>query len=190
LCLGFDWELYNWITWYSPRGAGASRFFANRSEHIALFGATERYYFNLDAVREPYSEKEKKYLLRYTNMLPQSIEKGHNPTNVWEISHLPNHSLERVGHPQQKPAELVRRLVRGLSYPGSLVLDFLAGSCITGRVACEEGRHSILGDQDAQVLVYFERQLEKLEEKHRAGAQWVQGRQGNVAATLAAFFGS
>lgn len=30
-----------------------------------------------------------------------------------------------MGHPTQKPTEIIRRLVKALSYEGSLVLDFL-----------------------------------------------------------------
>lgn len=39
---------------------------------------------------------------------------------------LNGNSVERVGHPTQKPLEVIRRFVKGLSYPGSLVLDFFA----------------------------------------------------------------
>jgi hypothetical protein len=37
---------------------------------------------------------------------PESIEKGKNPTNVWEIGRLNGNSVERVGHPTQKPLEI------------------------------------------------------------------------------------
>jgi site-specific DNA-methyltransferase (adenine-specific) len=69
-------------------------------------------------------------------------------------------SKERVGHPTQKPLEIVRRFVRALSYEGSLVLDFFAGSGTTGRVCIEEGRHSILVDSDAGLVDYFNLHLE------------------------------
>lgn len=53
-------------------------------------------------------------------------------------------SKERVGHPTQKPVEIIERLVKALSYPGSLVLDFFAGSGTTGRVCIEHGRHCLI----------------------------------------------
>jgi site-specific DNA-methyltransferase (adenine-specific) len=72
---------------------------------------------------------------------------------------LNGNSKERVGHPTQKPREVIRRLVRALSYRGSVVLDFFAGSCVTARVAIEEGRHSISCDAEPVVHDYLRKQL-------------------------------
>ena len=80
---------------------------------------------------------------------------------MWEIGRLNGNSSERVGHPTQKPAEIIRRFVRALSYEGSLVLDFFAGSGTTGRVCIEENRHSIMVDADKSLLDYFNKHLEK-----------------------------
>jgi site-specific DNA-methyltransferase (adenine-specific) len=85
-----------------------------------------------------------------------------NPTNVWQIARLNANSLERVGHPTQKPVEVIRRLVRALSYPGSTVLDFFAGSCSTTRVAIEEGRHSIASDIEKEIKGYLKAQIKNL----------------------------
>jgi len=89
---------------------------------------------------------------------PKSIEKGRNPTNVWRMSRLNGNSLERVGHPTQKPAAVIERLVRALSYPGSTVLDFFAGSGVTTRVAIQEGRNSICTDKDPVFTTYIAQQ--------------------------------
>ena len=86
--------------------------------------------------------------------------KGKNPTNVWEIGRLNGNSSERVGHPTQKPTEIIRRFVKSLSYEGSLVLDFFAGSGTTGRVCIEENRHSIMVDADNSLTGYFHKHLE------------------------------
>ena len=71
-------------------------------------------------------------------------------------------STERVGHPTQKPTEIIRRLVKALSYEGSLVLDFFAGSGTTGRVCIEENRHSIMVDSDNSLKRYFEMHRKKM----------------------------
>ena len=151
--------LANLIVWNYPNGMGAQRFFANRHEEIAWFGKTGRYYFNLDAVREPFDEETKLMYLRDKRLRPESIEKGKNPSNVWRMTRLNGNSLERVGHPTQKPKAVIQRLVRALSYPGSTVLDFFAGSGITTRVAIEEGRHSIAGDVDPALTGYLDKHL-------------------------------
>ena len=100
-------------------------------------------------------EETKKIYRRDKRLNPESIEKGKNPTNVWEIGRLNGNSIERVGHPTQKPLEIIRRLVKGLSYPGSTVLDFFVGSGTTGRICIEENRNSILVDNDKISLKYF-----------------------------------
>jgi site-specific DNA-methyltransferase (adenine-specific) len=141
----------------------AHRFFANRHEEIAWFGKTSKYYFDLDAVREPFDEVTKIEYMKDKRLRPESVEKGRNPTNVWKIPRLNGNSKERVGHPTQKPRQLIQRIVRSLSYPGSVVLDFFAGSCVTTRVAIEEGRHSIVSDIDPIIKSYLVQQLDMME---------------------------
>jgi site-specific DNA-methyltransferase (adenine-specific) len=152
-------NLVNLIIWHYPNGMGAHRFFANRHEEIVWFTKTKKYYFDLDSVREPFDEATKKAYLRDKRLLAESIEKGRNPTNVWDIGRLNGNSLERVGHPTQKPIAIIERLVRSLSYEGSVVLDFFAGSGVTSRVAIELARHSISVDRDPSIVDYFRKHL-------------------------------
>jgi site-specific DNA-methyltransferase (adenine-specific) len=155
-------RLVNLIVWNYPNGMSAQRFFANRHEEICWFAKTKSYFFDLDAIREPYDEETKREYLKDKRLRAENVEKGRNPTNVWRINRLNGNSRERVGHPTQKPRELIQRIIRGLSYPGSTVLDFFAGSGVTTRVAIEESRHSIACDRDPQLLQYLDRQLENL----------------------------
>lgn len=154
--------LANLIIWNYPNGMSAQRFFANRHEEIAWFAKTKKYFFDLDAVREPYDEETKAAYMKDKRLNPASVEKGRNPTNVWRIGRLNGNSLERVGHPTQKPAAVIERLVRALSYPGSTVLDFFAGSGVTARVAIQEGRNSICTDADPAFRDYMTKQTELL----------------------------
>ena len=79
-------RLANLIVWNYPNGMSAHRFFANCNEEIAWFGKTDKYFFDLDAVREPFDEETKAVYRRDKRLRPESIEKGKNPTNVWRIS--------------------------------------------------------------------------------------------------------
>lgn len=155
--------LVNMIIWNYPNGMSARRFFANRHEEIVWFAKTKKYYFDLDSVREPYDEKTRELYKRDKRLHPESIDKGRNPTNVWRIGRLNGNAKERVGHPTQKPLNVVRRLIRSLSYPGSTVVDFFGGSGTTTRVSIEEGRHSICGDNDKSFLEYVETQIGKID---------------------------
>jgi site-specific DNA-methyltransferase (adenine-specific) len=154
--------LANLIIWNYPNGMGAQRFFANRHEEVVWFGKTKKYYFDLDSVREPYDEKTKLAYLKDKRLRPESVEKGRNPTNVWKIGRLNGNSKERVGHPTQKPKEIIRRLVKSLSYEGSTVLDFFAGSGVTSAVCIEESRNSISGDLGGELFGYFDKQIANL----------------------------
>ncbi|WP_291691740.1 site-specific DNA-methyltransferase [Bradyrhizobium sp.] len=156
-------RLVNLIVWNYPNGVGAHRFFANRHEEIAWFARTPVYHFDLDAVRIPLDAETLARYKRDRRLNADRLDMGINPTNVWRIPRLNGNSRERVGHPTQKPKALIERLVRALSYPGSTVLDFFAGSGVTARVAIETGRHSISTDADAMLPSYFRRQLAQID---------------------------
>jgi site-specific DNA-methyltransferase (adenine-specific) len=148
-------RLINLIIWYYKNGMGAHRFFSNRHEEIAWFSKTNKYYFDLDSVREKFDDNTLKTYLRDKRLNPEHLKKGKNPTNVWQIGRLNGNSLERVGHPTQKPKEVIRRIIRSLSYPGSLVVDLFAGSGSTGVVSIEEKRNCILVDNDKEMINCF-----------------------------------
>ncbi|MGQ9582347.1 MAG: DNA-methyltransferase [Thermoplasmatota archaeon] len=159
-------RLVNLVVWSYSTGMSAHRFFANRHEELAWYSKTERYYFDLDSVRERFDRRTRDRYLRDRRLNPESVRRGRNPTNVWRIERLSANSRERVGHPTQKPAELIRRIVRALSYPGSLVVDPFAGSGVTARVCVEEGRHSIASDLDPRLPRFLEKQLALLSGPH------------------------
>lgn len=156
-------RLANLIIWNYPNGMGAQRFFANRHEEIAWFGKTDKYFFDLDAVREPFDEDTKRAYLKDKRLLAESIEKGKNPSNVWRMPRLNGNSKERVGHPTQKPRVVIERLIKALSFPGSIVLDFFAGSGVTTRVAIDQKRHSIAVDLSPTLHDYLRQQLQDID---------------------------
>ena len=160
-----DLRFVNLIVWYYRNGMSAHRFFANRHEEAIWLSKTKKYYFDLDSVRVPYDEETKRLYMKDKRLNPETVEKGKNPTNVWEIGRLNGNSKERVGHPTQKPLEIIRRFVRSLSYEGSTVLDFFAGSGTTGRVCIEEGRNSILVDSDPKLRSYLEKHIANIKDK-------------------------
>lgn len=152
-------KLINTIIWHYKNGMSAQRFFANRHEEAIWLTKTNDYYFDLDSVRVPYSEKDLEIALKDKRLNPENTKKGKNPTNVWEIGRLNGNSKERVGHPTQKPVQIIERFVKALSYPGSIVLDFFAGSGTVGRVCINEGRHCLMCDSDRKSREYFDKHL-------------------------------
>lgn len=169
-------RLANLIIWNYKNGMSAHRFFANRHEEIAWFTKTDKYYFDLDAVREKFDEVTLELYMKDKRLNPENVKKGKNPGNVWQMGRLNGNSLERVGHPTQKPQEVIRRIIKSLSYPGSLVVDFFAGSGTTGIVALQENRNCILVDSDKSLLKMFELQKKnsKLEHKYKISVEPTQ----------------
>lgn len=153
-------KLINTIIWYYKNGMSAHRYFANRHEEAIWLAKSNDYYFDLDAVRVPYSEEDLLLALKDKRLNPENTRKGKNPTNVWQIGRLNGNSKERVGHPTQKPVEIIERFIKALSYPGSTVLDFFAGSGTVGRVCIREGRHCIMCDNDPTSIDFFRKHLE------------------------------
>lgn len=110
-----------------------------------------------------HNKSHSNHALMTLRLNPENTKKGKNPTNVWEIGRLNENSKERVGHPTQKPVEIIERIIKSLSAPGSVVLDFFAGSGTVGRVCIAEGRHCILCDSDETTLDYFGKHLTQME---------------------------
>ena len=160
-----EMRLVNLIVWNYPNGMSAQRFFANRHEEIAWFAKSRKYYFDLDSVREPYDEETKNLYMKDKRLNARSVERGRNPTNVWRLNRLNGNAKERVGHPTQKPRAVIQRLVRSLSYPGSVVLDFFGGSGVTTRVSIEEGRHSISCDREESFMGYVAQQVSCIDQQ-------------------------
>ena len=157
-----DLRFVNLVIWYYKNGMSAHRFFANRHEEAVWLSKTKKYYFDLDSVRVPFDDMTKEIYKKDKRLNPESIDKGKNPTNVWEIGRLSGNSSERVGHLTQKPVELIRRFVKALSYEGSIVLDFFAGSGTTGRVCIEEQRHSLLVDSEKTLYNYLDKHIAQI----------------------------
>ena len=114
------WWLRSDIIWYKPNCQPESvKDRPTRShEHIFLFSKSEKYHYDIDAVRGP---------------------NGRRLRDMWEIN--------TVGFPGAHfatfPPELVRRCILIGSKPGEYVLDPFLGSGTTAAVARENQRHFI-----------------------------------------------
>jgi len=97
---------------------------------------------NLD---EKYRVREKK--IKYTHVL---FNKTDTPYDVWLTPHAERH---RLGHPTQKPVDLMKRMILGSTNEGDVVLDPFMGSGTTGVACVETGRKFIGFEIDKR---YFE----------------------------------
>lgn len=155
-------RLTNVIIWHYHNGMWAQRFFSNRHEEIIWFTKTDKYLFNLDAVRIKYDPDTLALYMKDKRLQEKNLRKGKNPSNVWVISRLNSNSRERVGHITQKPEAVIRRIIRSMSSEGDTIYDAFAGSTVVAKICIEEGRNSISCDIDEQTIEYFELQQKRL----------------------------
>lgn len=131
--------LRNRIIWRFGHGLHASKRFSGRYETILWFTKSEKYTFNLDAVRIPSKYPGKRYFKGPNKGKPSGNPLGKNPSDVWEILikdweeslwDIPNvkaNHPEKTIHPCQYPVELVERCVLALTREGDWVFDPYAG---------------------------------------------------------------
>jgi adenine-specific DNA-methyltransferase len=119
----FGLQLRNRIIWHFEHGLHCSRRFSGRYETILWFTKTERYTFNLDAVRVPQKYPGKKYYKGPKAGQYSANPLGKNPGDLWIIPNVKHNHPEKTVHPCQFPVELIERLVLALTNPGDWVLD-------------------------------------------------------------------
>lgn len=141
----------NWISWHYTQGVGKTKGFSPRHDDILMFSKTDKYKFNLDAIRVP-----QKYYRKVNNM------RGANPGDVWEVSHIHYCQKGRQPHPTQKPEALIERMVLASSNEGDLVVDPFSGSGTTMRVCQQLGRNGLGIELNEE---YIEQTKERLNSK-------------------------
>lgn len=136
----FNLSLRNRIIWHYRHGLHASKRFSGRYETILWFTKSDKYIFNLDAVRVPSKYPGKRYYKGPRKGKPSGNPDGKNPSDVWEIViqdwetafwDIPNvkaNHPEKTIQPCQFPVELVERCVLALTNEGDWVLDPFSGA--------------------------------------------------------------
>ncbi len=131
--------LRNRIVWHFGHGLHASKRFSGRYETILWFTKSDKYVFNLDAVRVPSKYPGKRHYKGPKKGTPSGNPLGKNPSDVWEILlqdweeclwDIPNvksNHPEKTIHPCQYPVELVERCVLALTHEGDWVFDPYTG---------------------------------------------------------------
>ncbi len=113
-----------------------------------MFTKTDKFTFNLDAIRVP-----QKYYRSVNNM------RGANPGDVWEFSHIHYCQENRQNHPTQKPEGLIERMVLASSNEGDSVLDPFSGSGTTLRVCQQLNRKAIGFEMNTEYVLMTEERL-------------------------------
>jgi site-specific DNA-methyltransferase (adenine-specific) len=157
-------NLRNEIAWHYIMGASARSSFGEKYDTIFWYSKSNKYLFNLDAVRVPYSPetiaRSQRGEARYNKSLTESD--GENPGNVWcDIHPIQGNGRERIGYPTQKPEALLERIIKASSKEGDVVLDPFMGGGTTIAVADKLKRQWIGIDQSVQAVKVTEFRLQK-----------------------------
>lgn len=165
-----DDHFQNEIIWYYRGGGVSKERFGRRHDSVFFYAKGEKWTFNADAVRIPYSEEtlerlqykarsfrgEKVYETYEANPL------GKFPDDVWIMQPIMPSSKERLGYPTQKPEKLLERVMQASSNKGDVVLDAFCGCGTTLAVGQQLGRHWIGIDISPTAVKLIERRLQRL----------------------------
>ncbi len=152
----------NEIIWAYDYGGRPKTKWPPKHDNILLYAKDpSNYVFNYEDIeRIPY--------MTPGLVSPAKAARGKLPTDTWWHTIVPTNSFEKTGYPTQKPLGILRRIVQASSRPGSLVLDFFAGSGTTGIAALESGRKFLLVDNSVTALQVMARRLKDIR-----GIEWV-----------------
>ena len=142
ICNDLGLKLRNRIVWHYGHGLHSSNKFSGRYQTIMWFSKSDKYIFNLDAVRVP-----QKYPGKLSYKGPNKGKysgniNGKNPSDVWGIPNIKSNHIEKTIHPCQFPIELAERLILALSNKNDLVVDPYAGVGTTLCAALKNKRRS------------------------------------------------
>ncbi|MHB8360209.1 MAG: DNA-methyltransferase [Thermoplasmataceae archaeon] len=164
-------KMRNRIIWRIGHGLHASLRFSGRYESISWYTKTDRYTFNLDAVRVPQKYPGKTHYRGENYGKPSGNPLGKNPEDVWdvvlqdwesemwEIPNVKSNHPEYTGHPAQFPIELVQRLILALTDENDIVLDPFGGVGSSALAALLLGRKAISVERDQK---YTETALQRV----------------------------
>ncbi len=146
----------NEIIWKYNWASTVKKKFSQKHDTIFWYAkSAEDWIFNLDEMREPYTEEQLKgykqdedgyYTLDSSGKKWYAHPKGQLPSDLFEIGIISRSAKERQKFPTQKPESLITRIIKASSDEDSVILDCFAGSGTTAVVAEKLGRRWIAAD--------------------------------------------
>ncbi|MBX9736178.1 MAG: site-specific DNA-methyltransferase [Phycisphaerales bacterium] len=138
----------NRIVWARQHGLHASKKFSCRHETILWFTKSDRYTFNLDAIRVPQKYQNKKHYRGDKKGELSCNPDGKNPGDIWLFRNVKHNHEEQTIHPCQFPEDLIARVVLAATNPGEVVLDPYMGVGTVAVVARDHERHFVGSEMD------------------------------------------
>jgi adenine-specific DNA-methyltransferase len=152
ICKELGLKLRNRIIWCFEHGLHCKNRLSGRYETILWFTKSDKYVFNLDAIRVPQKYPGKKHFKGPKVGQYSCNPLGKNPGDVWTIPNVKHNHIEKTSHPCQFPIELIERLVLAFTNPGDLVVDPYIGVGSAACAALLHKRHAAGSDLSAEYL--------------------------------------
>ena len=162
----------NEIVWKYNWASTVKKKFSQKHDTIFWYAKNpEDWIFNLDAMREPYTDAQLKgykqdargyYTLDSSGKKWYAHPKGQLPSDLFEIGIISRSAKERQNYPTQKPETLIERIIKASSHEDSIVLDCFVGSGTTAVVAEKLGRRWIAADINKGAIHITMKRIQKL----------------------------
>ena len=149
-------KLFERLFWNKMKGLPNRSRFGDRVEYIFWFAKEKGFYFDIDSMRTPYSEKsiqrmknplKKRFARTEENQNSNEYKEWHPnpggalPTTLVNISSEAKRIADN--HVAVYPVELAKYFINGSTKPGDLVLDPFMGTGTTAVAAKQLGRNWI-----------------------------------------------
>lgn len=167
----------NEIIWKYNWASTVKKKFSQKHDTIFWYAkSAENWIFNLDEMREPYTEEQLKgykedengyYTLDSSGKKWYAHPKGQLPSDLFEIGIISRSAKERQKFPTQKPEALIKRIIKASSNKDSIVLDCFVGSGTTAAVAEKFGRRWIAADINKGAIQTTIKRLQTLSNMQR-----------------------
>ncbi len=134
------------IWWYKDPSGQTIDSFKRKHDNILFYSKNSDYFFNMDAVRAPYSAntlKQEKAGATSFGRVVKTNPLGKIREDVWDIAIINSQSEERSGYATQKPEALLERIIKASSDEDMIVADFFGGSGVSAKVAHDLNRKFI-----------------------------------------------
>ena len=155
-------QFRNEIVWcYDRPSTSRVRQLARTHDTIYWYSKSDKWEFNLDEIRMPYSKetiaRAKRANSGYNGCSKAILNpKGKSPNDwVCHIRYLQGNATENIKYPTQKPVALYERMIKASSNQSDIVLDPFAGSGTTLDAAESLGRKWIgidIGDEAIEII--------------------------------------
>ncbi len=138
----------NRIIWARQHGLHATKKFSCRHESILWFTKSDRYTFNLDAIRVPQKYQNKRHFRGERKGELSCHPDGKNPGDIWLFRNVKHNHEEQTIHPCQFPEDMIARIVLATTTENQLVLDPYMGAGTVAVVARDHGRRYLGAECD------------------------------------------